>query len=348
VVTADEPSKQEYVFTRYTRLVLPLDGYVFWVQSNLVAPSSQFNAMQFNTIAVDGYGPVTPPDQVRVKGTVHYATTQHQDADKVYASNAVHFNTMQPVQALNAMDPSTIWICTFDGIRFAFSHRDNYFAPVGEQHYVGQAIYSSMESQIIDSVDKLAQSQVVSNSLPFWLSMNGYSIFYGIQQCPVTLYPSSSQLLDNLVPPFGVVHIEPSQTIAMAEAPLLSSTLSHTQLARDIVKVTLYGLNNDSSLDFQDFVIQFTIDNPNTIGIMNMPIIRDEKETQSELLILAKKKSIEFEISYNQSRSRDIAQKYILSVIPTYIAGTIAFQENFFVTENSTPSDITYFVTENS
>jgi hypothetical protein len=324
MVTATEPTKQEYVFTRYTRLVLPVDGYIFWLRSNLVSPSAQFNAMGFNTIAIDGYGPVLPPVTARVKGTVHYSTTQHQDADKVYTSNTVHFNTMETVQFLNAIDPSTMWICSFDGIRFAFSHRDNYFAPVGEKHYVGQAIYSSMESQIIDSVDKLQQTQVVSNSLPFWLSMNGYSIFYGIQQCPVTLYPSSSQLLDNLSPPFGVVHIEPNQTTAFSAAPVLDATLDHAQLARDLVRVTLYGLNNDSAIDFQDFVLQFMVDNPQALGLMNMPILRDEKETQAELLILAKKKSIEFEVSYYQTRARDIAVKYILQAVPTFIVGDLA------------------------
>jgi hypothetical protein len=319
VVTATEPTKQEYLFTRYTRLVLPVDGYVFWVRSNLVSPSTQLNAMALNAIAIDGYGPVLPPTSARVKGTVHYSTTQHQDPDKVYTSNTVHFNTMETVQFLNAMDPSTMWICRFEGIRFAFSHRDNYFAPVGEKHYVGQALYSSMESQIIDDIGQLQQTQVVSNSLPFWLSMNYYSIFYGIQQCPVTLYPASSQLLDNLVPPFGVVYIEPSRTEAFSAAPVLDATLDHAQLARDFVRVVLYGLNNNSALDFQDFVLQFMGDNPNALGLMNMPIIRDEKETQAELLILAKKKTIEFEVSYYQTRARDIAVKYILQAIPTFI-----------------------------
>jgi hypothetical protein len=323
MVTATEPTKQEYVFTRYTRLVLPADGYIFWVRSNLVSPSAQFNAMPLNTIAIDGFGPILPPDTVRVKGTVHYATTQHQDPDKVYTSNTVHFNTMETVQKLNATDPSTMWICSFDGIRFAFSHRDNYFAPVGEKHYVGQAIYSTMESQIIDDVSQLQQTQVVSNSLPIWLSMNGYSIFYGIQWCPVVLYPSSSQLLDNLSPPFAVVHIEPNRTEAFSAAPVLDTTLDHAQLARDFVRVTLYGLNNNSSIDFQDFVLQFMTDNPNAMGLMNMPIIRDEKETQAELLILAKKKTMEFEVSYYQTRARDIAVKYILQAIPTYIIGDL-------------------------
>lgn len=320
MVTATEIGHGTYTFTRYVRLVLPADGYVFWVRANLVAPTAQYNAIGFNQLPPIGGWTQLPPDRIEVRGTVHYATEQHQDSEKVYASNTVHFNTMEQVQFLNAIDPATMWICTFDGIRFAFSSRENFFAQAGEYHYVGQALYSSMQTQIIDTVGQLQQTQVVSNSLPIWLSMNGYSIFYGIQTCPVVLYPSSSQLLDNLPPPFGVVHVVPDSTTALGSTPVLDNLLSHTQLARDIVRVTLYGTNNNSSADFVDFVNQFSLDN-DTIGVMNMPILRDEKEAQPELLILAKKKSIEYEVSYYQSRARNIARQIITQAIPTFVVG---------------------------
>ena len=52
------------------------------------------------------------------------------------------------------------------------------------------------------------------------------------------------------------------------------------------------------------------------IGFMNMPVLRDDKRTQNELAILAMKKTMDFEISYYQTRARTIAQQYVLSCVP--------------------------------
>ena len=41
------------------------------------------------------------------------------------------------------------------------------------------------------------------------------------------------------------------------------------------------------------------------------PTVRDEKRAQSELLILAQKKTIEFEIDYYQCAARNIARQLI-------------------------------------
>jgi hypothetical protein len=53
--------------------------------------------------------------------------------------------------------------------------------------------------------------------------------------------------------------------------------------------------------------------NTDNIGIMNMPVIQDEKEAQPEFGIIAMKKSITFEVSYYQSTVNNIAQKTIES-----------------------------------
>ena len=52
------------------------------------------------------------------------------------------------------------------------------------------------------------------------------------------------------------------------------------------------------------------------IGIMNLPIVRDEKRTQSELGTLAMKKIIDYEISYHQNRVNTVARQVIKSTIP--------------------------------
>ena len=69
-------------------------------------------------------------------------------------------------------------------------------------------------------------------------------------------------------------------------------------------------------MDFQDYILSNSLNDE--FGIMNMPIIKDEVRTQSELNVRGMKKSIEFEISYYQSVAQDIARQLILSSIPTY------------------------------
>ena len=51
---------------------------------------------------------------------------------------------------------------------------------------------------------------------------------------------------------------------------------------------------------------------------MNTPVVADEKRTQSELNTIAMKKSIEFEVNYNQATNRDIARQFIQSCVPTF------------------------------
>jgi hypothetical protein len=317
LVATTEISHGTYCFTQYVRVVLPLDGYAFWVRTNLVSPRALYNAIQPNSVSYNEWSATPPPVTVNVKGTLHYATTEHQDQEKTYSSNRVTFNTMYRVEEFNAVNQNMIWIGEFRGVRYAFGMRENFFAQAGEYHYIGDALYSVMETQVIDDVSQFDQFQVVSNSLPIWMSFNGYQTFYGIQQCPIPIYPSYL-VPSNLRPPFAAVHVIPEATTALGAAPFLGTTLSHYQLTRDLVRVTLYGASNRAAMDFMDFVNQYTLDT-DCMGIMNMPIVRDEKEAQVELMILAKKKSAEFEVSYYQQQSRSIARQLILSAVPTFI-----------------------------
>jgi hypothetical protein len=110
------------------------------------------------------------------------------------------------------------------------------------------------------------------------------------------------------------VHIGEEDTDVVAAFPTLGPTASHQQLARDRVRVTLYGLNNAAALTFQDAAIAYGSDTE-VFGITNMPTVRDVKETQAELLTLAMKKRITFEVSYLQSTMRDVARQLITSCL---------------------------------
>ena len=291
-------------FTQYTRWVLPLDGYVYWLRTQTT----------------------------QIAGSLHANISKRQNEDETISINRVVFSTAAPVQQFNDIGPNTIWVGEYQGVRFAFT-RANIYRPTTLYHYEGDAVYPALQSQLVDNGLQLpADTLVVSNSLPAWLSLVTYTPIWLEPPNPgVTLYPSYL-VPDNLQPPYGVVHI--SETRGLQGVPLLGPTrptghaalgtisgrqlsATHWQLASDRVRVTLYGLTNQQALDFHDLVNRYSYDQDN-IGIMNVPVMRDEKRTQAELGIIAMKKTIDFEVSYYQHRMNDVARQLIEHVTVQY------------------------------
>jgi hypothetical protein len=272
-------------FRRYVRNVLPLDGYVFWLGANTL----------------------------EVKGSLHYTTDKRQNEDETIGVNRVILSTANEIQNFNELDPDMIWVGEYKGLRFAFSQQSSRFK-TGVFHYFGYAVYPAMESQLVDVGSQLSPDNlIVSNSLPAWLSLFTYNPIWVQCQIPnpfVPLFPSFA-VPDNLRPPYGAVHIDPGQTRAIQAFPALGRvTTSQSQLATDTVTVTLYGLTNSRAMDFVSLVNQFSEDT-DLIGMMDIAIARDEKRTQAELGILAMKKSIRYQVSYNQGAMRNVARALI-------------------------------------
>lgn len=295
---------QTLTFTRYVRVVLPLDGYVFWAKSGLLSASALLNAAAFNTAAFNQ--PQTAAqaaETVQVKGSLHYTTDNQQDETEGFATDHVVFTSEVDIDELNTINPATLFIAEIDGIRFSFSRRAMFYRQSGLYHYQGDAVYPTMETQLLDTLVGFdSRNVVVSNSLPVWLSLNRFMPMF-----PSFLVP------DNVAPPYCAVHIQPDGTRALQSAPYIDAgTGSHYQLAADRVRLTIYGLRNFNALDFLDYVLDYSA-NTDAIGIMNMPIPRDEKRTQAELNTLAMKKTIEFEVSYLQARVREIGLQHINS-----------------------------------
>ena len=315
---------QELVFTQYTRVILPIDGYWFWVKSEAVSPSALYNAAMFNAAAYNG-GPIvtTPAPTLIAKGSLHFESAKQQNEDETLAVNRVVFTSETEILDLNKVGPNTIYISTIgtpeNNTRFAFSTRQMFYRQANLYHYVGTALYPSMASQVIDDPALFNSMQpVVSNSLPTWLSLNSVSpLPWAPLSMPCPLYPSFA-VPSNLEPPYGVVHIFPEGTEALQGAPYIDQNFSHWQLAQDKVRITLYGLRNADALVFQDLVNQYSL-NTDSFGFMDMPIMRDEKKTQVELNILAMKKTYSCTVSYYQNTMRRLARQLITSAIPSYI-----------------------------
>jgi hypothetical protein len=277
------------IFRRYVRHVLPLDGYVFWLGT----------------------------EALPVKGSLHYTTDKRQNEDETIGVNRVILSTESEVQKFNAPEPNVIWVGEYAGLRFAFSQQSSRFK-TGIFHYVGNAVYPAMESQLVEVGAQLSPDQaIVSNSLPAWLRLVHYNpVWLQIPNPCVMLYPSFA-VPDNLRPPYGSVHIDPGQTEALQAFPSLDRrTTTQHQLASDRVRITLYGLTNTEAMNFVALVNQFSEDT-DLIGMMDIAAMRDEKRTQAELGILAMKKSIDYSVSYQQGAIRDVARALIKSASAT-------------------------------
>lgn len=302
---------QTIQFTQYVRYVLPLDGYVFWLKTETVG----------------------------IFGSLHVTINKRQNEDETIAVNRVMFSTAEKIQQFNEIAANKIWVGQYAEQRFAFTSSDNFFKAAGIFHYLGEAVYPALASQLVDNGAQLPTSTlIVSNSLPLWLSLSTYTPVWLQPPNPgLTLFPSYA-VPDNLQPPYGVVHIEPSGIRALQNTPRIGPTRAvgnpalgtvdgttldstHWQLTADRVRVTLYGATNQVAMDFLDLVNQYSFDQ-DTMGIMSATPMRDEKRTQAELGILAMKKTAEFDVSYYQSRvntaARQLIEKVAVTLIPQH------------------------------
>ena len=268
-------------FRQYTKAVVSPDGFVFWV---------------------GGQTAVIP-------GSLHYASQLQQDETQTYALNDTLFTTQTQVEDFNALE--TVWVAKQNGIMIAFSGAGQFFGPANVWHYVGKAIYPSMQSQFVDTAQDLPCGPIVSNSLPIWLAQSPYPIY------PSFLTPA------NAIPPYIAVHIDPAQTDALAGAPQYLMPAPGTpadqlyettgaQLLKDHVKLSLYGLNSQSAAQYLYSLFDYSL-NSDEVGFMSSPAIRDDKQTQPESLAIAMRKTIEFDASYNLITADAIARRYILS-----------------------------------
>jgi hypothetical protein len=283
---------QSVSFQAYTRVVIPIDKYVYW------SPRAKFN----------------------FKGALHFSQEIVQNEDETFGAATVVFTSEDQITEFTTAPTSTIYVATAeDGFRYAFSQIQGYFKQAGLWHYWGRSVSPAMAANLLDRNWKIDPEQAtVSNSLPLWLGLNGFaSDYYGgfsdqgvpfKVKAPI-LYPSFI-VSPNEIPPYGSVHIDEAYPQALQATPFLDVERNHWQLVTDKVRITLYGLQNDACLDFIDTVNQYSLVTDN-FGIMNMPVIRDAIRTQPELEARAMKKVVEFDISYYQRRVAQIARQLI-------------------------------------
>jgi len=297
---------QTVTFVLYKRVVLPLDGFVFWVRATLLNPGALPNGFSANS-ATPNQPQLNqaPAPEFQARGSLHHTTVNLQDPDESYSQHRMIFTSRDEVNNLADIQPDHLYMALTDGQRYAFSTRSMWYRQAGLYHYSGDAVYPTMATQVVDDPAQLnVRELVVSNSLSVWLGLNKYFPIY-----PSVLVP------DNIRPPYASVHIGEDDTAPLQSAPWFDRNGTRWQLAEDNVRVTFYGVRNDTIMDWLDYVTDYTFRNPETLGIMNIPIPRDSKRGQVEISALAQKKVVTFRANYYQSRMRDVARRLITSAL---------------------------------
>lgn len=291
-----------YTFQGYSKVVLPLDGFVFWTQNV----------------------PVT------ITGSLHVLQNIVQEDDGTYGGGTVLFTTQTRIPDFET-PADRIWVLSVAGWRAAFSQQQGFFPAAGMWHYFGNIIPPPVLTQLLDDPTAVDFTQpVVSNSLPLWLGLNTYqsplgaegfsgSDITGYEGRQLMLFPSDLSPA-NYRPPYGTVDIE--FTKALQADAYLDPNRTHWQLCQDTVKITLYGLQNNAAMDFVDLVTEYTqfgIDKETGLtpfGVMNMPVMTDSRRKQPEITSIAMQKVITYEVDYYQFRAITMGRKLILDALP--------------------------------
>ncbi|ECN6005590.1 hypothetical protein ZD68_06145 [Salmonella enterica subsp. enterica serovar Brandenburg] len=286
-------SGQEISFRLYVRQVLPIDGFVYWVNAGIIQPE-ELARMK-----------ITSPKTATIKGSLHRQVVTEQSESQSQDVNNIIFTPIEKADDFNVEDPNAIYLGEYAGTQFAFSRMESRYTQSGIYHYRGMAILPTMRSQIIDSPDDISDEQIISNSIPIWLALKQFATVY-----PSFLVPS------NLRPPYIVADVRNTVPLAMASRYDAGSRKRY-QFAQDTVRTTLYGFSNRMALDYVDFVVNKAAEDEE-FGITNMPIPIDVKSNQVEINALAKKKIVDFEVNYYQQTARDISHQLIKKVIVNY------------------------------
>jgi hypothetical protein len=286
--------QQQFTFTKYSRLILPADGYVFWAPTaslnpNVIDPSLTFTA----------------------PGSLHLSQRTEQNLDSTVSRQTVIFTAEQQILEFSDMADTELFFMTLpNGSLAAFSSQNMRYDTSDLWHYAGVAVLPYEASQIVATpADVLTNGTIVSNSLPIWMAMSTTAL---------PIYPSDLSPM-NLVPPYITADIQGTQALTMA--PLVDSLSGQAQLCKETVVFTLWGCRNNDALDFQSAILANSMPDDAPYGTMTPLVPVDLKKPQPEFAIIAQQKSMTVDVNYLQSRTRDIARQLILEAFITVSEG---------------------------
>jgi hypothetical protein len=301
-----------FPFTLYRRLVLPIDGYVFWVKASILPNYPQSRGALYAKFpmgtkmfdALNIQDPLTPVQlanyEFSADGSVHVSQELAQDTGATYVTQDVVFTTKNELTQFAAIAPDEMFIMTLpNGSQVAFGSQRMRYYLAGIWHYHGRAIYSALADQIVNDLNRINPDlQIVSNSLPFWLALSTPQ---------VAVYPAKLSP-KNLEPPYITANVK--STEGLGQTPYFDLTESQSQLVADEIEFEMIGLNNNAALDFQRAILRNS--HYGNYGIMNIPVPVDEKVEQVEFQVIGQKKTMQLKVNYYQTRVRAMSQRFIL------------------------------------
>lgn len=277
---------QQVTFTQYNRLVLPLDGYVFW------NPGPDFIA----------------------QGSLHYAQEWQQAEDEAVGYSSILFTSESQIQEFSSTKQNALFVASAGNFRYAFSQQSGFYQQAGLWHYVGHSIYPALATQLLDPpVSINLKALVLSNSVPFWLQLGAYAPIYGPLANTIPVFPAY-MVAENQAPPYIVANVEATEMLQAL--PLRGVYGTHAQWVCDRVLLTFYGLQNDAVLNFQDCINQYSADTDN-FGIMEESAVYDDRRVEPELHGPGMKKSLRLVVSYLQSVAETLSFQLIKTAVPT-------------------------------
>ncbi len=298
-------NNQQITLTLYNRVVLPLDGFLFWVKADIMSASALLGLMPIDNVDMgQGTSVTVAAPTLTVNGSLHFDEDVEMEEGYTSVRSRVQLTTSTQVIDLTALGPNQMYVGeTPYGQKYAFVNQDRFYEAAGLFHYVGHTIHPEIESQIIDDPSQLVTLPVVNNSLPFWLQLATTGL---------PIYPSYLSL-PNSAPAYITVHVESSDTEALQHMPITTSDGSQYQLCSDEVRLTFYGVRAAAAFEFLRRVEQYTLSTEN-MGLMNSPVIQDDKEPQRDFRVLAMKKTAKVKVNYYQSVANAVALKFIEEV----------------------------------
>lgn len=285
---------QEIKLKAYSRVVLPIDRYIYY----------------------------KPLKQLCVTGALNYTQEMVQEESETYDRAIVMLTCSQAVQEFSDAPVNTIYVGTTKRFRYAFERQGGFFSTAKLWHYIGHSLPPVFTLQLLDNPASIDPSQpVVSNSLPLWLQLNNYRVPFPTPPAapPPDLFTNSipmypADLVEpNLVPPYISVMCYDTRALGL---PTLDQNRNQAQPCSERVRLTLKGLQNNAAQDFLSAVLQYSSET-NNFGIMNdLPVIVDSHRPDNALLALGMEKTIEFTIFYYQTRAAAIGRQLIKQAVP--------------------------------
>ena len=293
--------EQTVQFTPYVRVILPIDGFVFWMNASVLTP-----------IALSQHN-LQSPLTFEVQGSLHYASVAHQNPDETLVIRQVDFTSPTPIAALGVLSADVMYVglvnTALGPFKFTFSRRNSFYEAAKIYHYVGDAVYPAFDDLLIETQADFDQRQIVSNSLPIWLSMFSSPPFTMPFTVSAPVYPAML-VLENIPPPYIAVEVEERPSLLQG-VPIWNSTWTADQQCEDVVRLTTYGLRNDEIMSLRDFILYYSAVT-GIIGIMRPPVVLDLRRPQVELAALAVKKQVELSVCYHQGAVRSLARQMII------------------------------------